>query len=72
MPLCDKTQVKPSTMLPLYSTRPSDLAPGRNNSRADFEAYLDGFSPNVQEILDKFEFRNQVSALVKTLTFSEA
>ena len=22
--------------------------------RADFEAYLDGFSPNVQEILDKF------------------
>ncbi|MBN2391044.1 MAG: type I restriction-modification system subunit M N-terminal domain-containing protein, partial [Anaerolineae bacterium] len=25
--------------------------------RADFEAYLDGFSPNVQEILDKFKFR---------------
>ena len=24
---------------------------------ADFEAYLDGFSPNVQEILDSFEFR---------------
>src|SRR3954462_3238612 len=23
--------------------------------RADFEAYLDGFSPNVQEILDNFE-----------------
>src|SRR5437773_2728540 len=28
--------------------------------RADFEAYLDGFSPNVQEILDNFEFRNQI------------
>jgi type I restriction enzyme M protein len=28
--------------------------------RADFEAYLDGFSPNVQEILDNFEFRNQL------------
>ena len=29
--------------------------------RADFEAYLDGFSPNVQEILESFEFRNQIS-----------
>jgi type I restriction enzyme M protein len=25
--------------------------------KADFEAYLDGFSPNVQDILDNFEFR---------------
>ena len=32
--------------------------------RADFEAYLDGFSPNVQEILEKFKFRNQVPTLV--------
>lgn len=32
--------------------------------RADFEAYLDGFSPNVSEILEKFEFRNQISKLV--------
>ena len=31
--------------------------------RADFEAYLDGFSPNVQEIVDTFEFRNQVPHL---------
>ncbi len=31
--------------------------------RADFEAYLDGFSPNVQEIIDNFEFRNQVPRL---------
>ncbi|WP_219350119.1 hypothetical protein [Helicobacter sp. 11S02596-1] len=23
---------------------------------ADFIAYLDGFSPNIQEILDKFKF----------------
>src|SRR3712207_5367048 len=28
--------------------------------RLDFEAYLHGFSPNVQEILDAFEFRNQI------------
>lgn len=31
--------------------------------KADFEAYLDGFSPNVQEILDKFKFRNQIPPL---------
>src|SRR5256886_2611074 len=31
--------------------------------RADFEAYLDGFSPNVQEILECFEFRNQLPKL---------
>jgi type I restriction enzyme M protein len=33
--------------------------------RADFEAYLDGFSSNVQEILDNFEFRNQIPRLSK-------
>jgi len=34
--------------------------------KADFEAYLDGFSPNVQEILDKFKFRNQIPTLVES------
>ena len=33
--------------------------------RADFEAYLDGFSPNVQEVLDKFKFRNQIQTLIE-------
>jgi len=33
--------------------------------RADFEAYLDGFSPNVQEILKKFKFRNQIPTLIE-------
>src|SRR5215213_724246 len=33
--------------------------------RSDFEAYLDGFWPNVQEILDNFEFRNQIPKLSK-------
>ncbi|MCI8639465.1 MAG: SAM-dependent DNA methyltransferase [Coprococcus sp.] len=32
--------------------------------RADFEAYLDGFSPNVQEILEKFKFRNQIDTMI--------
>ena len=35
----------------------------RQQLRADFEAYLDGFSPNVQDILESFEFRNQISRL---------
>ena len=33
--------------------------------KADFEAYLDGFSPNVQEILDKFKFRNQIDTMIE-------
>ena len=33
--------------------------------RADFEAYLDGFSPNVQDILENFEFHNQIPRLSK-------
>ena len=35
----------------------------REQLKADFEAYLDGFSPNVQDILSNFEFRNQVPRL---------
>lgn len=31
--------------------------------KADFNAYLDGFSPNVQEILEKFKFRNQIDTM---------
>ena len=33
--------------------------------RQDFEAYLDGFSPNVQDILENFKFRNQITTLSK-------
>jgi type I restriction enzyme M protein len=33
--------------------------------RQDFEDYLDGYSPNVQEILECFEFRNQIPRLSK-------
>ena len=32
--------------------------------KVDFEAYLDGFSPNVQEILEKFKFRNQIQTMI--------
>ena len=38
---------------------------GGQQLKADFEAYLDGFSKNVQDILENFEFRNQIPRLVK-------
>ena len=51
-----------------YNHSPFKLKDLRNSTtqqqlRQDFEAYLDGFSPNVQEILNCFKFRNQVSTL---------
>ena len=53
-----------------YNTSPFRLrdltSRGRQQQlRADFEAYLDGFSPNIQEVLDKFKFRNQIPTLVE-------
>ncbi|WP_157416973.1 type I restriction-modification system subunit M [Bacillus cereus] len=33
--------------------------------KVDFIAYLDGFSPNVQEILEKFKFRNQIDTMIE-------
>jgi type I restriction enzyme M protein len=52
-----------------YNISPFTLRDLRNRAKtqqlkADFEAYLDGFSPDVQEILDKFKFRNQIPDLV--------
>jgi type I restriction enzyme M protein len=51
-----------------YNTSPYTLRDLRNRTNraqltADFTAYLDGYSPNVQEILDNFEFRNQIPRL---------
>ena len=53
-----------------YNTSPfllRDLKarPKAQQLKADLEAYLDGFSPNVQDILDKFKFRNQIPTLVE-------
>ena len=48
----------------------SDLRARANRQQltADFQAYLDGFSPNVQDILDNFEFRNQIPRLSRADT----
>ncbi len=53
-----------------YNTSPFTLRDLRARTsqqqlKTDFEAYLDGFSPNVQDILENFEFRNQIPRLSK-------
>ena len=53
-----------------YNTSPFQLrdlttAARQQQLRSDFENFLDGFSPNVQEILEKFDFRNQIPRLVQ-------
>lgn len=53
-----------------YNTSPftlRDLASctSQQQLKSDFEAYLDGFSPNVQEIIENFKFRNQIPDLAK-------
>ena len=53
-----------------YNTSPFRLRDLRSRGRqqqlrSDFEAYLDGFSPNVQEILERFRFRNEIPTLVE-------
>ena len=47
-----------------FTLRDLKARASKQQLKADFEAYLDGFSPNVQEILDKFKFRNQIPTLV--------
>ncbi len=56
--------------LPFYNASPFTLAdlaarPRQAQLRADFQAYLDGFSANVQEILEKFAFRDQIPKLAQ-------
>ncbi len=48
-----------------FTLRDLKSRPRAAQLRADFEAYLDGFSPNVQDILLKFKFHNQIPTLVE-------
>ena len=55
---------------PFYNTsgftlRDLKARPRQQQLKSDFEAYLDGFSENVREILDKFKFRNQIPTLIE-------
>ncbi len=63
-PLCQKAgqafyNVSPFVLKDLTSRKDGQTL------KKDFEAYLDGFSPNVQEILSKFKFRNQIDTLIE-------
>jgi type I restriction enzyme M protein len=62
--------LKQTSKQAFYNTSPFALRDLRARAKqqqlkADFEAYLDGFSPNVQEILEKFRFRNQIPTLIE-------
>ena len=46
-----------------FTLRDLRNATSQQQLRDNFNAYLDGFSPNVQDILKKFEFRNQIARL---------
>ncbi|MEI6757973.1 MAG: class I SAM-dependent DNA methyltransferase [Chlorobium sp.] len=48
-----------------FSLRDLRSRSSQQQLKADFEAWLDGFSPNVQDILENFEFRNQIPRLSK-------
>ena len=55
---------------PFYNTSKFTMKDLRSRAsqqqlKADFEAYLDGFSPNVQEIFENFDFRNYILRLIK-------
>lgn len=59
-----------------YNTSPFTLRQLSNRAtqqqlRSDFEAYLDGFSPNVKEILDNFDFRHQLPKLARNDALGE-
>lgn len=56
--------------LPIYNISEftlKDLKSETNaqNLKKNFEEYLDGFSPNVREILDKFRFKNQLDTMTE-------
>ena len=65
-----KSALRQAARQAFYNTSPFTLRDlraraSRQQLEADFRAYLDGFSPNVQDILDNFEFRNQLPRLSK-------
>lgn len=56
--------------LPIYNISEFTLKDLKNetnsqNLKKNFEEYLNGFSPNVREILDKFKFKNQLDTMTE-------
>jgi hypothetical protein len=64
------TALRDAAGKPFYNTSKFTLRDLRARAsqqqlKADFEEYLEGFSSNVQDILNNFEFRNQIPRLSK-------
>lgn len=58
--------LKSITHYPFYNTSKftfESLLNDANNIDSNLEVYLDGFSPNVQEIISKFKLRNQLETM---------
>lgn len=60
--------LRKAAKLPFYNTSKFSLRDLRNRAskqqlRADFEDWLDGFSKNIQDIIKNFKFRNQLETL---------
>ena len=62
----DLTALKSQTGFPFWNTSKftfESLLNDSDNIDSNLEAYLDGFSPNVQEIISKFKLRNQLETM---------
>lgn len=62
----DYSALKAVTKYPFWNTSKftfESLLNDADNIDSNLEAYLDGFSPNVQEIISKFKLRNQLETM---------
>jgi len=62
----DKSALKAVTGFPFWNTSKftfESLLNDSDNIDSNLEVYLDGFSPNVQEIIGKFKLRNQLETM---------
>lgn len=62
----DKSALKSVTGFPFWNTSRftfDSLLNDADNIDSNLEVYLDGFSPNVQEIISKFKLRNQLETM---------
>ena len=62
----DRSALKSVTGYPFWNTSQftfENLQNDADNIDSNLEAYLDGYSPNVQEIISKFKLRNQLETM---------
>jgi type I restriction enzyme M protein len=84
--ITDKSSLKTQSHYPFYNTSPFTMAKNSpreaevqyaslmsdpDNIDTNLETYLDGFSPNIQEIISKFKIRNQLETMKEAgITFA--